>query len=250
MYTILGIILIAIGSYAIYFGATKADKKTQQEITDKIVETQHQIEALKIEPNIDQTEVKNINNEFSSWADNFIKNKEKEIVKLDKTDVVLREEMIRLNNEWHDIYSNFFSTLTKMIEAYKKASGHSKILIKENPELPANVYNARPDKFKVIVQFNKSLFWVIWLKVKEPIKDETIPSINIDVVKDEDLKYKSFNWGDLSLIPSTDNMIRVETMNTFDKANFNNQYEFGKEKKELNDLLKKAFEYQILLIEK
>jgi hypothetical protein len=69
-YTILGIIIIAIGTALMVFGSGKSDSKSQKEITDKIVETQHKIEELKTGKTVDSAAITKIESEFNNWADN------------------------------------------------------------------------------------------------------------------------------------------------------------------------------------
>lgn len=252
--TIFGICVIALGTFLTYYGSSLNNKKDKQEITDKIEGFNEKLESISTQ-NIPSPEkekqVEQVKQEYMQWAEKFVSNKEEQLVELDKTDVALREEKISLNKQWHSIYSDFFTSITEMVNAYNSASGQEKVKFIENQQFPASIYSATPDNFKVIIQFNDNLHWTIWLKVREPIKNKYLPSINISVAENKDfLKYQSFNWGDLSFQPYSDNQIRVETLNIFDKANFEEKYELGETRQELNDLLKKAFEYQILLIEK
>ncbi len=251
--TILGIVIIALGTLLTYYGSSLSSKNDKNEITDKIDSFKENIEKVKKE-NISVSEkeekIKKIEDEFSSWAEQFEKKKEDHKIAIDKNDVNLREKKAHLNNKWHELYTDFFSSLTEMVAAINKVNEQRKITFKENPKFPNNIYAASDDKFKVIIQFNKNVYWFIWLRIREPLNDNDIPYIEICVSDKAD--YYSRSWGDLSfkIVPDYDK-IRIETMNIFDKAGFEREYKLEPNtKKQLTDLLKKAFEYQIILIEK
>lgn len=136
-----------------------------------------------------------------------------------------------------------------MIDALNKVDGQNIVTLIENPKLPNDIYDANPDNFKVIVKFNKYIYWIIWLKIREPIKSDDIPSIEISLSNNPD--FKSFSWGDLEFKPYLkSNKIIVETMDIFAKANFDKEYTLDNNAQQLLELLKQAYEFQILMIEK
>jgi hypothetical protein len=250
--TILGIVIIALGTLLTYYGSSLSSENDKKEITDKIDSFNKNIERVKNE-NITQSEkdekIKKIQEEFNSWAEQFEKKKEEHKIAIDKNDVNLREKKAQLNSKWHESYAVFFSSLTEMVTAINKVNGQRKITFIENPKFPANIYDASVDKFKVIIQFDKNVYWFIWLNIREPLNDNNIPTIEISVSDKAHYYFRS--WGDLSIKVVPDrNEIRIFTMNIFDKAGFESEYKLEPNTNQLTSLLKKAFEYQIILIEK
>lgn len=195
--TIFGICVIALGTLLTYYGSNLNNEKGKKEITDKIEGFNDKLDSISI-LNIPlpekEKQLEKVKKEYLDWAEKFVSNKEEQLVELDKTDVALREEKVSINKKWHSIYSNYFTSLTEMVNAYNIASGKERVKLIENPKFPKNIYSATPDNFKVIIQFNENLYWTIWLKVREPVRDKNLPTININVEENEDfLKHQFFN---------------------------------------------------------
>lgn len=249
--TILGIAIIGIGTLLTYYGSSLSSNKDKKEIIEKLDNFNQNIEKIKTEniPKSEKTEKLNkIKSEFDSWAEQFMKNIDEKKIALVKNEVSISEQKVQLNNHWRYLYVNFFTSLSKMVNAYNRVNAESTILFKENPDLPNNIYNAKIDKFKVIVQFNTKIYWTIFLRVTEPIDNAVIPSIEI-LTSDKEHANIMLS-GDLSLrLYPMRNKIYVETYSIFDRAGFKREYDIDPKSNLITELLTKAFEYQILLIE-
>jgi hypothetical protein len=249
--TILGILIIAVGTLTTYYGSSLSSNKDKKEITDKLDNFNQNIEKIKSEniPPQEKTEkINKIKSEFDAWAEQFMNNKDEKKVAIEKNEVIISEQKIQLNNQWRPLYVKFFTSLNKMVTSYNRVNAESNILLLENPALPNNIYKAKSDKFKVIVQFNTKVYWIIYLRVREPIDKILIPSI--EILYSDKTGTSLLSSGDLTLEPYPDqNKIFVETYSIFDKAGFKNTYDLDPNFDQITELLKKAFEYQVLLAE-
>jgi hypothetical protein len=249
--TIAGIITIGIGTLLTYYGTSLSSSKDKIEITNKIDSFKQNLEKVKAENISDSEKVKavdKIQNEFQSWATNFVETKEDKKLLLDKNDVNLREKKSILNTKWRNYYVKAFESINQMIEAYNKASGQKTLKLIESNSLPSNIYDAELNKFKIVVQFTENLFWNISLTIKEPIDKDELPWVGITLVKKPDTNLLGLN----NLLFSFDiqrKSIIVLTSKPFDKANFKSEYPLDDKTNQLAELLKKAFEYQILITE-
>jgi len=134
-----------------------------------------------------------------------------------------------------------------MVEAYKSADSNSTVSFIENIPLPSDIYSSNKDKFRIVIRFEDKLYWLIWLRINEPINSSDIPAIEIAIIKDpRDLKYSP----NLIIHPLIENRIYIQADNIFEKAGFNSIYEIKDYKKSLLEIIQKALEYQILMLNK
>lgn len=250
--TILGIVTIGIGTLLTYYGTSLSSTKDKAEITSKIDDFKQNLDKINIESLSDSEKVQavdKIKNEFQSWADNFIKDKDEKKVLLDKNDVSLREKKILLNNKWRGYYVKTFEALTQMVDAYNKASGKTNIKQIEVKNLPNNIYDANKTNFRVQLQFSEKTFWFIWLKVYDPISSDELPIINIQVTNKPNDDF--INMSNLSFLIDikTKTIAILNIDDPFNKANFKKSYPLNENINQMIDLIKQAFEYQILITE-
>ena len=71
-----------------------------------------------------------------------------------------------------------------MVEAYKSADPNSKVSFIENIPLPSDIYSSNKDKFRIVIRFEDKLYWLIWLRINEPINSSDIPAIEIAIIKE------------------------------------------------------------------
>lgn len=76
-YIIIGVLVIAFGSWFIYFGINKSTAKDKNDLIKQINITNKKIDELKDDKNIDVEKLEDIENEFAIWAEEFVSNKEK-----------------------------------------------------------------------------------------------------------------------------------------------------------------------------
>ncbi len=155
MYTIIGTIIVAIGAYVIYYGSTQNDKKTQKEITDKIEQTQLQIETLKSNNEVDQKEVEALEDEFSDWAQSFVSNREKQKVELEKNIVETKASRAELEIIGKPRFKQFLKTTKNLIEAYEIESGDSVEV--DIPDLPEGLFLSGSEPYSATVFFRKNI---------------------------------------------------------------------------------------------
>ncbi len=249
--TILGIVTIGLGTLLTYYGTSLSSSKDKTEITSKIDDFKNDLAKIKNESLTDSEKVKaveKIKYEFQSWADNFVKEKEEKKVQLDKNDVGLREKKLLLNNKWREYYVNSFEALSQMIEAYNKASGKTNVKLLETNVLPNNIYDAQRPNFRIQVQFGEKTFWMIWLRIDDPITDDNLPVINIAVNSKPNDDFAIMSDLSFAIKPKNKN-IYVRVDKPFDKANFKTNYPVNESSNQIIILLKQAFEYQILITE-
>ncbi|MCC9137157.1 hypothetical protein ACFSKU_20875 [Pontibacter silvestris] len=119
IYIVIGILIIAIGTFIMYVGSGKSSDKSQKEILEKFEETQHKIDALKSSPNTNSKEIAKIEDEFNEWANDFIKTKDLKKLDLEKKGLDVKSNRIVLSSKWKPQLDSFFSSLKSMIDVYR-----------------------------------------------------------------------------------------------------------------------------------
>ncbi|TSA25830.1 MAG: hypothetical protein D4R68_08205 [Ignavibacteriales bacterium] len=239
---ILGIIVIAIGTFLTYLGSNYQSNKVSDDIKEKIQDTNAKIAALQKEPSINKEAVDKLDNEFSSWATEFIKNKDSQKLHYEKEILDNKGKELSLNKEWVPFYNCFFETLKNLLNAYNKSSKNK--IAYEIPQLPDNLFSERINEFVAEIKFSKNIVWKISLRLN---RLDILPYIDINV------ENNSKDTGCLTivaLIRSRKN-IRVlkNNQNIFITNNLMEEYDLDNYTNSLKTILKIIVEYQLALID-
>jgi hypothetical protein len=252
-YTIWGIIINAIGTFLIIYGPEKNTNKENKEIKDKLEEFGKKLENVKKENltfEVKENKIEELENEFTEWAKNFISNQDEKKLEIEKFEINLREEKVKLNQKWRPFYIYFFENLIKIITAYNSANNTQKISIIENPSFPANIYNEtykyynESKYFRIIVKFKDKLYWKIFLELSNDEQD--IPKINLYTTDNPNESY-FFNRVIIKPYPEL-NKIFVDFSRIFKRIELKEKYNLDSYSDSLNDILQKTFELQILIL--
>lgn len=249
--TILGIIIIAVGTLLTTYGSSLSNKSDKTDITEKLESFNESLDEIK-NGNLPKPEkeekIKKLEGEFGDWAEQFSKSKEQHKIAFDKREMKLRERKAKLNEEWHKLYEDFFKSLTEMINALNEVSNSSISFVK-NPPMPKNIYDASDDKFKVVLKFDENNYWIIYLIVQQPVKKDEIPGIGIMMSDEPNPRFRAINSLHMHMDLELRSMF-VLTDENFEKAGFETKYELKSDENKTIDILKKAIEYQVLLLNK
>ena len=252
-YTIWGIIINAIGTFLIIYGPEKNTNKENKEIKDKLEEFGKKLENVKKENltfEVKENKIEELENEFTEWAKNFISNQDEKKLEIEKFEINLREEKVKLSQKWRPFYIYFFENLIKIITAYNSANNTQKISIIENPSFPANIYNEtykyynESKYFRIIVKFKDKLYWKIFLELSNDEQD--IPKINLYTTDNPNESY-FFNRVIIKPYPEL-NKIFVDFSRIFKRIELKEKYNLDSYSDSLNDILQKTFELQILIL--
>lgn len=182
-YMILGILVLAVGTglsaYLINLSTVLSSKDSQKEVLNKIEETRQQIVDAKGAPNVDRKEIEKIEDEFNSWADDFVKNKELKKLELEKEDINTKGNRIALNAKWKPHLDAFFSSIKNILDAYNKRTGDN---INYNiPQLPDNLFDPAAVEYQATITFRPDIKWSISLTPAAPLADDPMPSLKISI---------------------------------------------------------------------
>ena len=251
---IIGIVFITFGTFLTYLGSNYQSNKVSDEIKEKIQMTNDKIEELQKGPGDNKESLNKIDNEFKSWATDFIKNKDSHKYKYEKENLDTKIKEATLSKEWVSFYEYFFESLNSLIMAYNETS--SKKILTKISKIPANLYTESAKDFIAKIKFSNDLIWIITLKVTQPFDNNNIPSIEIHKEQselfDKDIKPSTdfIIWGDLSIIPLPDySKIRVErSRKEFLTKELKSEYDLHDYKISVKQLLKTIIEFQLTQI--
>jgi hypothetical protein len=223
---IIGYIIITIGTILTYLGAVTQNNKATDEIKQQIKITNEEIETLKQDPNIEQKSLNKIDNEFKSWAKDFLENKEAKKLEYDKEKLDKRLLAASKSKEWFKFYDYFFIAIKNLINAYNQMSENP--IEYEIPRLPANLFSDEIEKFKASIIFSQKEIWDIIIKHDWYSADLNLPPIEFHFRKPPDVSaiYIGIMLG---IIPYEHKMFHIEVIKyglNFDTKNIKKKLRF------------------------
>jgi len=248
--TILGIIVIAIGTFLTYWGSTSEAKKDKVELNTKINEFNKKLDNIsntELPQDIKKEKISSIINDYNNWALNFKKNKKEIKLNYQKHSLGLEEKKLALQKEWLHLYIKFFKDLELFIDAYNKTKPDSFIEILEKKDLPKDIFDARNENFEYVIKFKNDLYWKIELSKSEPIDYDVIPRIEIYVLKS---KSDRAIFSDLSInFDIISNRIFLIKKDNYEKFDLKKEYSLKDKDFAIKEILTKALQFQIISIE-
>lgn len=212
IYIILGIVVVGIGTLIIYVGGNRDSQSSQNEITAKINETQKKIDNLKFESN-DKEKVSQIENEFHEWANDFVENKDKKRIFVEKKQLENKESRIKFNELYRPHFLLFLETTKNIIDAYNAKTGE-KISYRIS-SLPMNIFDPNVEKYKAQLIFNADVIWNIELKPAGVLSDNIMTTFQILITDKNGREIDLF-----ALYPTENKVLVVKIFNS--RFNFNN----------------------------
>lgn len=187
-YIIFGILILVagtgFGTYLMYVGSGKSSAVSQKELIDKIEETRQEIAEAKNSTNPDKQKIEMIENEFNSWANDFVKNKDIKRLELEKESIDTKGSRIALSNIWKPRLDTFFLSIRNIIDAYNKQTGDS--ISYEIEKLPENIFDPSAEVYTAKVIFSPDVVWVMTVTPALPLADDQMPIVTISISGQED----------------------------------------------------------------
>ncbi|MES2138490.1 MAG: hypothetical protein V4511_02200 [Bacteroidota bacterium] len=206
IYIILGTIIVAVGSLIIYFGSNRDSQSSQNEITEKLNETQKKIDNLKL-TSIDTQKVNQIENEFHEWANDFVQNKDKKKIFIEKKHLENKESRIGLNEQYRPCFLLFLETTKNIINAYNAKTGE-KFSYTIN-SLPMNIFDSNAEQYNAKITFKADVIWKIEIRPAGIFSDNIMASFQISITNEDGSEKDRF-----ALMPHEGKVIVVKLKNT------------------------------------
>ncbi|GAA4434423.1 hypothetical protein GCM10023188_25350 [Pontibacter saemangeumensis] len=190
-YVIAGIVLIALGTLVMTFGSNKSSAESQKEILDKFEETQQKIEKAKGSTDSDKgkEEIEQIENEFNEWASEFINNRERRKLELEKKDLDIKGNRVALSAKWKPQFETFFSSIRKIIDVYNKQAGTT--ITYDIVKLPENIFDPSVEDYEAKIKFRSDVIWLINVAPASALADKHMPNIKISILDKESIAFEN-----------------------------------------------------------
>jgi len=245
--TIIGVMLIALGTGLTYYGTSISNKEDIKKGMDSFSQ---QIEELKKEQTSESTreKVKDLETEFDKWAKNFVADKKGKALELEKLDLKAKEMTVNLNSKYRIIYVFFFESLKNYVEAYNRNSQAKIIYSIQN--FPDNIFLEAAENYMPKIQFQDKVVWKFRLAIIEPIDKERLPAIVLIV--DDNYDDSSGSPPELFVAFSPDkNEIFLESQFRRIKVpGLQQSYDLAKYEDSIHKILKRLIEFQLLRLKK
>jgi hypothetical protein len=214
----LGVAFGAASLLFLYLANQKSNEDTAQIVTDKVNKFLERIDTVEknvaIQPASSpkgdsaaaaeatsarreaQQKLADIQNDFSQWAADFVKNRDLKKVELDRAKLETRGTEIQISKDYRPLFQHAVDTLRGIIDAYnKKAGTNFKVQLSD---LPANLYI--PDNLLCeigVVDFGDDVRWRVYVYANKPAAADNPPFFNIDI------QHPHFNMNDAFRIQIT-----------------------------------------------
>ena len=126
LFHIIGIILIALGTFLTFFGSHIQSKRDKSNFEEKHHEVIASIASVKAQQDStkDSGTTAKIEKEYLEWADQFFGGLEKTKLSLEKEKIEEVEMQLDLSNKYRYLYEAFVGTFNSYINAYNEGSGN------------------------------------------------------------------------------------------------------------------------------
>ena len=188
---IVGILLNALGTGMMVYGQHVKSKVDSAEVSrvlqDKVDNVLKRIDEVR-EGEKDEAsagKIQQIEQEFQTWAAEFLKDREQRKVELARTHLDSVDVQLKVSNEWKPIFEYVLKTIDSMANAYNAESGET--IKVDFPPLPPNLYSEAASKYGGKVVFPNKAVWRILFAASRPPKKENPPSMYINFQKEEDI---------------------------------------------------------------
>ena len=249
---IIGIAVIGFGTYLIYLGSDRTNKKSQDEIINKIKQTQAEIKNIKDSSNTDsiKSKITEVEDEFHKWADEFLKNKQSKKLSIEKQKISSIEGRIKVSNIWLPGFRAFVNVIKNSIPAYSEKTGID--IQCDLPKIPEDILINSTKPYLGNIIFSPNVFWEIVIYPPEKFDKEYSPKLNIMIysenVSDKKISFKYDFLTDWFSIYALNSILEVYSVkNTrFNPDYLKNRYEFTNPEETLREMARDLFEAQLL----
>ena len=164
---IIGIILLAIGSFVTYLGSKKDNDESQQVLIDKINAFRVELNNAQNDQTNESDKVSKINeitNEFDSWATSLKENLSEIKLSYNKSELEFSEKELKLNKEWRSFYLDIFKNIESMVLSINKnLDKKNKIIITKPVPFPTSLFRNEEQEYNLIIKFDEYNFWIVSL---------------------------------------------------------------------------------------
>jgi hypothetical protein len=245
---VLGAVLTFLGGYFLYRINSVKSNSDKREIIEKIELFTQQIDDIKNSSSEKDTINKlcEVENEFSEWANGLKISLPEKTLEILGANIALEKRKIELSKKFRKYYLCFFQLLDTIIAAYNKTTTNKIEYVIRN-ELPINLYSVEAFSYAIVAKFSNSTYWWFGIYPSEPLDEEKIPSIILNVT-DKPEKSLAPMWGDLVIrFNLKSKKIRVENERLFRTMTieFNNNLDCYEEA--FRAILKITFEFQLIV---
>lgn len=181
---IAGILLTAFGTGIMIYGQLVRSKVDSAEVSqvlhDKVDSVLKRIEEVR-EGEKDKAsagKIQQIEQEFQTWAAEFLKDREQRKVELQRTQLDSVDVQLRVSNEWKPVFEYVLKTIAAMAHAYNSESGET--IEVDFPPLPSNLYSEEARNYGGKVVFPNKVLWRVAFLSSKPARQEAPPSMYVD----------------------------------------------------------------------
>lgn len=190
VYIISGILLIALGTGMMVYGQHVKSKVDSAEVArglqDKVDNVLKHIDEVRKGEKDEASagKINQIEQEFQTWAAEFLKDREQKKVKLARTHLDSVDVQLIVSNEWRPIFEYVLKTIDSMAKAYNAKSGET--IKVDFPPLPPNLYSEEAENYGGTVIFPNKIMWrIMFLSIKPPRQNHP-PSMYISFGQEGD----------------------------------------------------------------
>lgn len=192
---IIGIFVLIVGTglgtYLMYVGSGQSSAASQKELMDKIEETRQEIAEAKDSTNPDKQEIEKIENEFNSWANEFVKNKDLKKLELEKENINTEGSRIALSAKWKPQLDTFLSSIRNIIDAYNRQAGAS--ITYDINKLPENIFDPSAEEYEAKIIFKPDIIWLINIAPASALAEKQMPSLTVSIFDQKTKNYKDIS---------------------------------------------------------
>lgn len=180
--TISGIVIIAFGTYLIYFGSKKDSDKSQELIALKLDSFERKLERTKssnltsIEK---QKQIDTIEIQFDNWAKNLSQNSPEIKLAHDKELLTREEKKVLLEKKWNALLSNAFDDILKIVGSINKENPTEKINMYLANKMPIQDFFNEKKQFMVQLEFKSKMVLTIYAETS--LTDHQLQSNDPDI---------------------------------------------------------------------
>ena len=128
-----------------------------------------------------QNQLSNIEQDFSTWASNYIKDRDLKKLTLERQKLEARGTEIELSKQYRPIFQHVIDGIRAAISAYNAKTG-SDFNVQLN-DLPSNLYAVDPSSLTLgTVVFSPNVKWTVGFYSERPATASRLPYFEINIV--------------------------------------------------------------------
>jgi hypothetical protein len=191
-YIIIGIVIIAVGTFFVQYGARLESKRSGTKSEARLEQISQDLAELKGRPKsaLSQESVLRVQEDVTAWAKDFATDRQTKELTF-KQRKLEQEQAAQHANALAREYAVFFvNVLRDTLQSYQKIAGQQ--ITYELSEVPSNLFDNRNASYSGNIVFSSTRRWVISAFATTSTPDVGGPWVNVDLVtKHADSKNES-----------------------------------------------------------